>query len=119
MKHICFDTLAALLTDCSPPVFVQAYANAKGVKVVGDMPIYVGGQSADVWANRCGGEGVKTVGEVPTWIDRWEPERGRLGQQMRSSTGALFGRITCAHSAHRHLSSSPLASRQPTGALLA
>lgn len=29
---------------------VQAYANSKGVKIVGDIPIYVGGQSADVWA---------------------------------------------------------------------
>lgn len=28
------------------------YANAKGIKIIGDMPIYVGGQSADVWANR-------------------------------------------------------------------
>lgn len=28
----------------------QAYANSKGVKIVGDIPIYVGGQSADVWA---------------------------------------------------------------------
>lgn len=27
------------------------YANGKGIKIVGDMPIYVGGQSADVWAN--------------------------------------------------------------------
>lgn len=31
---------------------VKAYANALGIRVVGDMPIYVGGQSADVWANR-------------------------------------------------------------------
>jgi 4-alpha-glucanotransferase len=31
---------------------VQVYANAKGIKIIGDMPIYVGGQSADVWANR-------------------------------------------------------------------
>lgn len=30
----------------------QVYANAHGVKIIGDMPIYVGGQSADVWANR-------------------------------------------------------------------
>ena len=30
----------------------QAYATSKGIKVVGDMPIYVGGHSADVWANR-------------------------------------------------------------------
>ncbi|GAB4815572.1 hypothetical protein N2152v2_002618 [Parachlorella kessleri] len=31
---------------------VKGYANSLGVKVVGDMPIYVGGHSADVWANR-------------------------------------------------------------------
>ena len=31
---------------------VQEYANSKGVDIIGDMPIYVGGQSADVWANR-------------------------------------------------------------------
>lgn len=30
----------------------QAYANGKGIKIIGDMPIYVGGHSADVWANR-------------------------------------------------------------------
>uniref|UniRef100_A0A1D2ABW5 4-alpha-glucanotransferase n=2 Tax=Auxenochlorella protothecoides TaxID=3075 RepID=A0A1D2ABW5_AUXPR len=31
---------------------VKAYANDRGVLLIGDMPIYVGGQSADVWANR-------------------------------------------------------------------
>lgn len=31
---------------------LQAYANSKHVKIVGDMPIYVGGQSADVWAHQ-------------------------------------------------------------------
>lgn len=31
---------------------VKAYANSKGVRIMGDMPIYVGGQSADVWANQ-------------------------------------------------------------------
>ena len=31
---------------------LKAYANSKGVSLVGDMPIYVGGQSADVWANQ-------------------------------------------------------------------
>lgn len=30
----------------------QAYANSQGVNIVGDIPIYVGGQSADVWANQ-------------------------------------------------------------------
>jgi len=31
---------------------LKAYANARGVSLVGDMPIYVGGHSADVWANQ-------------------------------------------------------------------
>eukprot|EP00271_Cylindrocystis_brebissonii_P005127 TRINITY_DN17072_c0_g1_i1.p1 TRINITY_DN17072_c0_g1~~TRINITY_DN17072_c0_g1_i1.p1 ORF type:complete len:652 (-),score=134.32 TRINITY_DN17072_c0_g1_i1:395-2350(-) len=28
------------------------YASSKGIRIIGDMPIYVGGHSADVWANR-------------------------------------------------------------------
>ena len=31
---------------------VKQYANDKGIKIIGDMPIYVGGHSADVWANQ-------------------------------------------------------------------
>lgn len=31
---------------------VHKHANSRGIRVVGDMPIYVGGHSADVWANR-------------------------------------------------------------------
>eukprot|EP00195_Chlamydomonas_chlamydogama_P015568 CAMPEP_0202902880 /NCGR_PEP_ID=MMETSP1392-20130828/18588_1 /ASSEMBLY_ACC=CAM_ASM_000868 /TAXON_ID=225041 /ORGANISM="Chlamydomonas chlamydogama, Strain SAG 11-48b" /LENGTH=555 /DNA_ID=CAMNT_0049589739 /DNA_START=130 /DNA_END=1794 /DNA_ORIENTATION=- len=31
---------------------VRAYANSKGIKIIGDMPIYVGGHSADVWSNQ-------------------------------------------------------------------
>lgn len=31
---------------------IKDYAAARGVTIVGDMPIYVGGHSADVWANR-------------------------------------------------------------------
>jgi 4-alpha-glucanotransferase len=31
---------------------IKKYANDKGVALVGDMPIYVGGHSADVWANQ-------------------------------------------------------------------
>ena len=34
------------------PSRLQAYANSKDVKIVGDMPIYVGAQSADVWAHQ-------------------------------------------------------------------
>src|SRR5262249_21761193 len=30
---------------------LKAYANAKGVKVIGDAPIFVAGDSGDVWAN--------------------------------------------------------------------
>ncbi len=28
---------------------LKQYANNAGIKIVGDMPIYVGGNSADVW----------------------------------------------------------------------
>ena len=31
---------------------VRAYANKKGIKIMGDMPIYVAYDSCDVWANR-------------------------------------------------------------------
>lgn len=30
---------------------VKAYANSKGIKIVGDVPIFVSSDSADVWAN--------------------------------------------------------------------
>ena len=30
---------------------IKSYANKKGIAVIGDMPIYVAGDSADVWAN--------------------------------------------------------------------
>jgi hypothetical protein len=31
---------------------LKKYANEAGISIMGDMPIYVGGHSADVWANR-------------------------------------------------------------------
>ena len=31
---------------------LRRHANSKGISIIGDMPIYVGGHSADVWANR-------------------------------------------------------------------
>lgn len=31
---------------------LKAYANSKGIKIIGDMPIFVAFDSADVWANR-------------------------------------------------------------------
>ena len=30
---------------------LKAYANKKGISIIGDLPIYVSGDSADVWAN--------------------------------------------------------------------
>lgn len=30
---------------------LKAYANGKGIEIIGDVPIYVSGDSADVWAN--------------------------------------------------------------------
>lgn len=30
---------------------LKAYANKKGIEIIGDVPIYVAGDSADVWAN--------------------------------------------------------------------
>ena len=31
---------------------IKAYANGRGIRIIGDMPIYVALDSADVWANR-------------------------------------------------------------------
>ena len=31
---------------------LKAYANSRGISILGDLPIYVSGDSADVWANR-------------------------------------------------------------------
>ena len=49
---------------------LRAYANAKGVRIIGDMPIYVAYDSADVWADpalfRLGADGApEAVAGVP------------------------------------------------------
>lgn len=49
---------------------LKAYANSKGVQIIGDIPIFVAGDSVDVWANRrfflLDGEGAPThVAGVP------------------------------------------------------
>lgn len=31
---------------------IKKYANSKGVEIIGDLPMYVARNSADVWANR-------------------------------------------------------------------
>lgn len=68
---------------------LRAYANGRGVKIVGDMPMYVSGDSADAWAERdifeldekgyaqvqagCPGDGFDPEGQLwgnPTY--RWD-----------------------------------------------
>lgn len=68
---------------------LRAYANGRGVRIVGDMPMYVSGDSADVWAERdifeldekgyaqvqagCPGDGFDPEGQLwgnPTY--RWD-----------------------------------------------
>ena len=68
---------------------LKAYANARGIKIVGDTPMYVSGDSADVWAERdifeldergyaqvqagCPGDGFDPEGQLwgnPTY--RWD-----------------------------------------------
>ena len=65
-----------------PVLLVQAYANSKGVKIVGDIPIYVGGQSADVWAYQALFELGK--GSQPLMVSGVPPD-------AFSDTGQLWG----------------------------
>lgn len=62
---------------------LHKYANGKGIRIVGDMPIYVGGHSADVWANRSQFELDKTTG-VPLLVSGVPPD-------AFSATGQLWG----------------------------
>lgn len=70
---------------------VRSYANQRGVKLIGDMPIYVGGQSADVWANRKLFELTETG--APAYVSGVPPD-------AFSSTGQLWGSPLYAWPAH-------------------
>lgn len=61
---------------------VRAYAAGKGVSLIGDMPLYVGGDSADVWANA----GIFMLDEElqPTHL-------GGVPPDYFSETGQLWG----------------------------
>ena len=75
--------LSSSFTELLMPMFlVQAYANSKGVKIVGDIPIYVGGQSADVWAYQALFELGK--GSQPLMVSGVPPD-------AFSDTGQLWG----------------------------
>ena len=71
---------------------VKAYANSRNIGVVGDMPIYVGGHSADVWANRA-------LFELD---DRGNPgEVSGVPPDAFSDTGQLWGSPLYRWPAHR------------------
>ena len=70
---------------------VRGYANSRGIALVGDMPIYVGGQSADVWANRHLFE--LTEEGRPALVSGVPPD-------AFSSTGQLWGSPLYAWPAH-------------------
>ncbi|XP_073390551.1 4-alpha-glucanotransferase, chloroplastic/amyloplastic [Physcomitrium patens] len=62
---------------------VHKYANAAGIKILGDMPIYIGGHSADVWAHRALFELDPKTG-VPMQVSGVPPD-------AFSATGQLWG----------------------------
>lgn len=62
---------------------LHRYANKLGIRIVGDMPIYVGGHSGDVWANRQMFELNPKTGE-PAMVSGVPPD-------AFSETGQLWG----------------------------
>lgn len=71
---------------------VKAYANDHAVKIVGDMPIYVGGQSADVWAHQELFELTET--SAPAMVSGVPPD-------AFSETGQLWGSPLYDWKAHK------------------
>lgn len=51
---------------------IKAYANGKGIKIIGDIPIYVALDSADVWANK--GEFLLDADGHPTCVAGVPPD---------------------------------------------
>lgn len=61
---------------------LKNYANSKGVKIVGDVPLYVSGESSDVWANT----------DIFLLDKNMEPiEVGGVPPDYFSETGQLWG----------------------------
>lgn len=71
---------------------LREYARAKGVKVIGDLPIYVAHDSADVWANP--GLFALDATRTPTAVAGVPPD-------YFSETGQLWGNPVYAWDAHR------------------
>ena len=74
---------------------VRTEANARGIAILGDMPIYVGGHSADVWANQELFElGDLAAGGSAAWVAGVPPD-------AFSATGQLWGNPLYAWRRHQ------------------
>ena len=71
---------------------LRDHARAKGVRIIGDLPIYVAHDSADVWANP--GLFALDVSRTPTAVAGVPPD-------YFSETGQLWGNPVYAWDAHR------------------
>ncbi len=61
---------------------LKEYANSKGVRIVGDVPLYVSGESSDIWANT----------DIFLLDENMEPtEVGGVPPDYFSETGQLWG----------------------------
>ena len=59
LQEKCFKFAASIEEFCATQYLfdkqwlsLKKYANSRGISIIGDMPIYVGGHSADVWAHQ-------------------------------------------------------------------
>lgn len=64
---------------------LHKYAKAHGVKIIGDMPIYVAMDSADVWASP----------EFFCWTRRMSPSRSQACRRTTSARTGSFGATPC------------------------
>ena len=71
---------------------LKAYANALGLRIFGDLPIYVSGDSADVWSNP--GLFCLKADLSPSYVAGVPPD-------LYSETGQLWGNPVYRYAAHR------------------
>lgn len=76
---------------------LKAYANSKGIQIIGDIPIYVALDSADAWANpglfQLDKDNIPTAvaGVPPGWLF---PHRSAVGQSALPLGGTPCDRLS-------------------------